>query len=263
MRCDEAVAAQHARRDSKTCQTGLVAGLCIFPLAASALVLFDPAVGMPAAQGWVPLIDATPGAAGLLADRYTLDTRGAGVSLHGHARIAPVPLDPAGGYIVDFRARIVAETHASDNRAGFSMLFVGSNTAQSIEIGFWNGEVWAYDYVVGSSDRFVKGPSTAWNTGIALSDYRLRVQDGAFSLWSGGSLLIGGPLQDYTAQGAPYTVSNFVFFGDNTSRGSASVEVGTISLLPIPEPGPAALLALGLAAVGWRCRQRRTALTPG
>lgn len=238
------------------------ASLALFALGAwtaqpaAAVVLYDPFAGLPASQGWLSLIDATPGVTGLQADRYTLDTTGAGVSTHGHGRIAPTALDPSAGYLVSFNARIVSETHSSGNRAGFSMVFVGSDPRQSIEIAFWNGEVWAYDYVAGNADRFVKGPSAALNTGIALRDYQLRVQGGSFSLWSQGTPLFGGPLQYYTAQGAPYTVSNFVFFGDNTSRGAASVEIGAISLLPIPEPGPAAMLALGLVAVGWRCRRR-------
>jgi hypothetical protein len=171
MRSDKAMNARGARHGLNACRASLVLGLCTLPLAASALVLFDPAAGMPSAQGWLSLIDATPGTTGLQADRYTLDTRGAGVSTHGHARFAPSALDPAAGYTVAFRARIVDETHASDNRAGFSMVFVGSDPTKSVEIGFWNGEVWAYDYLAGSADRFVKGPSAAWNTGSALRDY--------------------------------------------------------------------------------------------
>jgi len=241
----------------------LVAAMLACPLSASAVVLFEPSAGAPLSQGWLPLIDGAAGATGLQADRYTLDTRGEGVSTHGHGRIAPTALNAAEGYLVAFNARIEAETHASTNRAGFSMVFVGSDPAQSIEIAFWEGEVWAYDYVAASSDRFVKGPSAALNTGIALRDYQLRVQGADFGLWSGGQLLFGGPLQDYRAQGSPYTVSNFVFFGDNTSRAAASVELGAISLLPIPEPAPMALMALGLAGVVWRSRRRRHALNRG
>jgi hypothetical protein len=219
---------------------------------ARAVVLYDAAAGTtPAAQGWTVLAGGAAPSQAVVAGEYRLDTTGAGVVAFGHAR--QQPLDTATGFDLAFRLRIDAEAHTSDNRAGYSVLFVGSDPSRALEIGFWSDRVWVYDFDASDPDRFVRGPSAALDTGV-MRDWRLAVRNGSFSLWADGNWLLGGALRDYRAEGLPYTVPGLLFFGDDTSRGSSVSALAQVELLPVPEPSAAWLLAAGLAALALRRR---------
>ena len=75
---------------------------------------------------------------------------------------------------------------------------------------------------------------------------------------AGAATLITGALKDYTGQGSPYTLPYFLFFGDDTSRGTASIELGPIVLSAAPELPrlPMMLLGLGALALMFKRRQR-------
>ena len=90
-------------------------------------------------------------------------------------------------------------------------------------------------------------------------DYTLQVRNQQFTLLTGTTVLLTGPLENYTAQGLPYTTPNFVFFGDDTSSASASVRVGTIALTPVPEPASSTLALAGALVLAWRLRTARRA----
>ena len=77
-----------------------------------------------------------------------------------------------------------------------------------------------------------------------------------FTLWAGSTLLMSGPLENYTAQGAPYSGANFLFIGDDTSSARASVQLGAVALAAVPEPGAALMMLAGGLLVAWR-RHRR------
>ena len=51
---------------------------------------------------------------------------------------------------------------------------------------------------------------------------------------------------------------NFLFFGDDTSRGAASIELGPVVLIAVPELPrlPMMLLGLGALALMFKRRQR-------
>lgn len=230
--------------------------------AARAVVLYDPAAGtLPTAQGW--FTSSTPGAAAgsqsVAGGVLMLDTTGAGVAAFGNARFSPVPLDAATGYAVDFLLQLLSESHASANRAGFSLLLVGSNPAQSVELSFWENRVWVPTYDAADPDRFVQGAGASFDTTAAMTDYRLQVQGGGYTLSAGGQALFSGTLQNYVAGGSPYNLPNLVFFGDDTSRGSAAVALGAVSVSAVPEPGTWALMLAGLGAVALAGRFRRRA----
>ncbi|MDB5895188.1 MAG: motif protein, partial [Rhodoferax sp.] len=67
--------------------------------------------------------------------------------------------------------------------------------------------------------------------------------------------LLSGDLSDHDkAASSLYGVPGLLFFGDDTSRAGAKVEIGQISLAPaaalfVPEPGTITLFAGGLAAL--------------
>lgn len=224
---------------------------------ASALTLFDPAAGLPSAQGWAPLIVGNAGSDGIVAGRYVLDTTSAGVSTDGRGRVSPFTLDTAAGFSLSFDLRLASESHSSTNRAGFSILLVGSNTTHSLELAFWGSEVFAYDYVAADADRFVHGAGALLDTTASFRHYVLAVQNQLYTLSSGGSTLLSGALKDYTAQGQPYTTPNFLFFGDDTSRAASSVELGPLVIGAVPEPSLAWMWALGLVGVLGAARSRR------
>lgn len=231
-----------------------------FTVPATALTLYDPGAGtLPAAQGWLTST-LGPGLAGTQAvsgGLLSFDSTAAGVGVYGNLRTSPVALDAAAGYTVDFSLQLLSESHASANRAGFSLVLVGHDPRQSLELSFWGDRVWAADYVALDPDRFVQGPGAAFDTTAALTDYRLRVQGDGYALSAGGRLLFTGALQDYRAQGQPYTLADAVFFGDDSSRGSASLRLGALAVSPVPEPSTAAMLLAGGGLLLAAARRRR------
>jgi len=233
-----------------------------FAAPAQAATLFDAAAGLPGTQGWTPVTISTGGAAGsegLAGGVYTLDSRAPNVDTFGQWRLSPIALDPSGGWQADLRLRVVDETHTSNDRAGFSVLFVGSPTSGSIEIAFREDRIFAYAYQGGS---FVQGVGAAIDTTDQLHDYRLLVSNQQFSFARDGTVLFSGSLQNYTPQGLPYNAPGFLFFGDNTSSGSALVELARIDLVNlVPEPGSATLLAGGLVLLAAVARRSRRGVT--
>ena len=229
---------------------------------AQALTLYDPGLNtLPSEQGWFTLASAaatSQSAAGV----YTLNTLGAPDLRFGNARFAPaaMPLDTAAGFVLDFRLQLLAESHTSPNRAGYSLLVVGSDPSRALELAFWTDHVWAQDFVgVADPDRFVHGVDAAWDSQTVAHDYRLTIANHQFTLASGATVLLSGGLRDYRAEGAPYTVPNFIFFGDNSNRGQSLSALGLVSLSPVPEPAAWGLWlagGAGLAAAG-RLRRRR------
>jgi hypothetical protein len=229
---------------------------------AQAATLYDASLGStPAAQGWTPLIvGAEPFQAVTvgLPPAYSLLTTGPGVIYFGNALVGAPVLDTAAGFDLSFNLKVVSEAHTSNNRAGYSVVVVGADPTHAVELSFWSGNVWVPDYVAGDPDRFVHGQDAAFDTMGAFRTYLLSVRNQQYTFSSGGVTLLSGALHDYTAGGAPYNQPNFLFFGDDSSRGTSATELASVSLSPVPESTPAALLLAGLAGLGWRLRQRGT-----
>ena len=230
---------------------------CAPLVARAATMLYDPALGdLPSDQGWAPLALGAPAAQGLAGGVYTLDTTGAGVSLWGNGRISPLPLDTQAGFDLSFSLQLLSESHSSPNRAGYTLVMVGAQATQALELDFWADHLWAQNYDASQPDLLVHGADVAFNTTAALTPYTLAVRQQQFTLSAGGTALLSGALHDYTARGFPYTTPNSLFLGDNSSRGSATSRLGAVSLSPVPEPAAGALLMLGLGLAGLALRRR-------
>ena len=235
----------------------LGAGLATAP--ARAATLYDAAAGsLPSAQGWAPLALGAAAAQSVGSGSYRLDTTGTGVVIWGNGLLSPVPLDTATGFDLSFSLQMVNETHTSVNRTGYSVVMVGADASKALELAFWNDHVWVYDYDPTHADRFVHGADASFDTTAAMTSYTLAVRNQQFTLTANGNSLLSGALRDYTAEGLPYTTPNFLFFGDDTSRGTSISLLGNVSVTAVPELATVALMLGGLAALaGLRQRAAR------
>jgi opacity protein-like surface antigen len=241
------------------------AALLVFAAShAGALTLYDPASGLPAAQGWSTVSSATAGSDTIVAGRLRLDTTGVGVSQHGHFRSATT-LDTATGYVLQFGLQVRSESTSTVNRAGVALLLQGQDQTKSLELAFLDDKIWALRYTFAAPDNgFVQGEGVAFDTSSVFRNYTLTVQNNAYSLSADGQPLLSGLMRDYpTLPNSPGTLvygqSNLLFFGDNTSQASGVFDVGSIVLSPVPEPGAAWLLLAGLSGLAWRARRASTA----
>ena len=220
-------------------------------------VLFDAALNTnPDQQGW--LYATNPGS---IATRATsggvtvLDTTGrsadqAGFFSTGHPLVGT--LDRTAGFTVTFRLQLERETHATNDRAGFSVIVLGSDS-KGLELSFWNNEVWAQN----DSPLFTHGEGAAFNTTAALTDYALKIQGNSYTLTANGLSLLSGLVRDYSAFGAPYTSKSFLFFGDDTSSAAARTDIARVTLGAVPEPASWALFAAGSLGLTLTARKRR------
>ena len=232
-------------------------------------ILFDPNPGtLPGAQGSLffcsggasALCAGPDGTQSLVAEGVVLDSTtiaapNENAGQVGFANSLPplilpsTALDRTAGFTLNFDLRVDFESHASNDRAGFSVIVI-SNDLRGIELGFWSDEVWAQNWAPG--DEFTHGEGVAFDTTAALTTYSLGILDNGYTLSVGGSPVLGGALRDYSAEGVPYEIGNFVFFGDDTSRARAVVTLGEIAFVPLP----ASFLLLVPALGGVLARRR-------
>lgn len=136
------------------------------------------------------------------------------------------------GFTIRFHAQLIFEHHISDDRAGFSVIALGSDK-KGIEIGFWENEIWAQEGGT-APDLFVHAEGAAFDTTAALHPYELTILGDTYALAVTDTFILSGTVRDYTAfTGFPdvYETPNFIFFGDNTTSAQANVRLGTISLI--------------------------------
>jgi hypothetical protein len=164
-------------------------------------------------------------------------------------------LDSAQGFTLGFELTVHSESHASNDRAGFSVILLDS-LHRGVELGFWDNEIWAQN----DDPLFTHGDRAAFDTGIETL-YELTISGAGYLLETGGSLLLQGALMDYSAfGGAPYSLGSFVFLGDDTGSAGAETTLGrvTIETGTAPEPPLSALLLVAWWALWWTRRTYAT-----
>jgi len=213
-------------------------------------VLLYDGTGLPASQPWL-------GFAGLggfaqqtsVADGVRLQTdlpASAGYSnylLPSVLKNAAFPtLNSNLGFELTFSLAVTAENHISNDRAGFSAIILGSDR-KGIELGFWTNEIWAQ----ASTPLFRHAEGVSIDTTVRR-DYRIQILNNSYTLFDAANVLLTGSTRNYTAFNSfPYTQSNFLFLGDDTSSGAADIALGKVALqsdlTAVPEPTSIALLS--------------------
>ncbi len=239
----------------------LIVGLTLFfvNVTNAETILYDGSTNeTPNQQGWLFATDPLFGASATQSGangRTTLDTTAdneerAGYFLGGgFGDPGKLPeLNRLLGFTLGFNVRIAAEFHETVDRAGFSVILI-TNDLLGIELGFWGDEVWAQD----DDPLFEHGEGIGVDTTAAIARYEVKIEGTTYTVCIDGDPLLVGQLRDYSAfNGFPdvYEIPNFLFFGDNTSRASARVEIEQISLSVATIPEPATWMLFGIGAVG-------------
>jgi hypothetical protein len=207
------------------------------PLTASAdttpIVLYDGALGgTPDTQGWSYLtnppfqpISATQ----TYSDGVTiLDTTPNQSEAAGYFNSAHT-LNRATGYALTFVTEVITESHANNNRAGFSVIVLSSDK-KGIELGFWTDRIWAQEG--GDPPSFTQAEGVTLPT-TSLMTYTLTISGDTYTLATNGSDVLTGPVRDYSSANVnfnPYTIPNLIFFGDDTSSAQAMITLKAVTL---------------------------------
>jgi hypothetical protein len=192
-------------------------------------------------------------------DSTASDGISAGFSTVTSARSTPFVLDNARGYTVGFDIQVNAENHSNPNadknadgladRSGVSLIVLGSNH-KGLELAFWQNEIWPQQDNPLFIHNTVTERAQGANLTSLLTHYDLQIQGSNYALSNAGGVLLTGNVRDYAGNGAafaPYTTSNFLFLGDDTTSARGNVNIARVTVtLATPEPGVWALLGSGL-----------------
>ncbi len=234
----------------------LILVAAIEPSAHAELVTLYSGSGLPSAEPWLVYgFDSITGASQTsVAGGVRLVTDGATRAGYSNYNVIPTTalknpafpsLDRANGFELSFSLALTGESHASNDRAGFSVILLGSD-AKGIELGFWQNEIWA------QNAGFTHGEGIAFDT-VLSQEYKLRIVNDNYTLNQGANQLLTGNLRSYGSS-QPYSLSNYIFFGDNTTSAQANALIGAIklesNLASVPEPST--FILLGSAALAFR-----------
>ncbi len=241
------------------------AALLTLPAYCTTTVLYnDQLPSTPGSQGWLiygdnGFLSGGTATQTLVAEGTRLVTDNA-VSA-GYANRVPIfntlvnpafpVLNRAAGYSLTFELQVNSESHANNNRAGFSVILL-SQDLFGIELGFWADEIWAQ-----SGPAFTHGEGAAFDTTAAQRVYELQILGDNYALLADGNAVVNGSLRNYSSFGSPYNLPSFLFLGDDTSSAGADVVLGQVTLLTdVPEPAGTAWMALAGLAVAVALKRR-------
>jgi hypothetical protein len=198
-----------------------------------AQVLYNGALGsLPENQGWSFL--ATGGTEKLTNNSAFLDTT-ASTSYHaGWSIIPPLDFNRTNGFTILFNAAVNAETHISNDRAGFSIIVI-CDDEHGIELGFWTNTIFAQS----DSPLFTHAEQAVLPTTNLYMDYALDFFPTNYILRANGTNVLTGPIRNYTAANTfpypnPYVVPDLLFLGDDTGSAGASLNLQSVVFLAAP-----------------------------
>jgi hypothetical protein len=248
--------------------TGVLVALAAVPASAATVkTLYNGGLGTaPNAQGWFNYGSGTPTVSG---GGTSLDSGTNDANYAGYVRFGNV-LNATTGYTLRFDLQVLSENHSNPSaqknpsvdtladRAGVSLTVLSSNPKKSIELGFWSDRIWAQNGGTvkaapnNTGTRFTQGEGVAFNTATSIRRYDLSVKDNSYFLYANGnyqSALLSGLLRDYTLEGSPYTTSNFLFLGDNTTSARGKFKINLVTLTDAAISPPQSLAAKSAVAI--------------
>ena len=218
-------------------------------IAATTLVLYDGSrnTGTPDRQSMLYQSRPTPPAATQsFADGVTTLTTTQKISdLAGYSDnpLFVPALNRAIGFTLHFTVQLVEENHATSDkngdgigdRAGLSVTLLGSDH-KGIELGFWPDQVWAQqdgtaEPPPNTNTLFTHAEGAAFDTTADMITYALSIQGDSYILVSGDTTILSGRVRDYSAEGQPYTINNFLFVGDNSGTADGVIKLSAVSLI--------------------------------
>ncbi len=193
---------------------------------ADATTLYDGSLGtLMTAQGWV-YSAVPPGTIPSLGVQGTvLDTTAdSNISAGFTCPVMPV-LDRIDGFTATFDVQVTAESHGSNDRAGFSVILLSSDL-RGIELGFWANEIWAQT----DTPLFTHGEGVAFDT-TSMTTYDLEIFEDTYTLSAGGIPILTGSVRDYSSHPSPvYSTPNLLFLGDDTTSANGSFEIAYVAV---------------------------------
>jgi hypothetical protein len=231
---------------------------------AQTTVLYNESLGsLPTPQGWIGFSNIS-GASETYINNVgaRVDSTGNNAIYAGYLNVNPISgvllngafpsLDRTAGFSLRFDLSITTENHANNNRAGFSVILLGSDNI-GVELGFWSNEIWAQN--VG----FIHGEGVSFTTS-STNTYVLNITGNNYELRANNTPILNGSVRDYSGFGAPYTYDNLVFLGDDTTSASADFTLGRVTIFAaVPEPATwmtAAVVAMGTVMIAGRTRKK-------
>jgi hypothetical protein len=209
-------------------------GLAANPAQATTYQLFNQAAKqLPVAQRWLAQVPTGANQTLLPSGAVVLNTSNNNSLQSGYARLQPLwslpmNLDRGRGYTFSIDLMLLAESHQSPDRAGFSTILIG-NDLQGIELAFWTDRVWAQN---DGLKLFSQAEGSSINTTKAIH-YDVVVQANRYCVFTDRNYVTPrskGPLRNYSRFGTPYNIQNFAFVGDNTKSAAATVQIGNVDL---------------------------------
>lgn len=203
------------------------------------LILYEAASGVIPAAPMMNYTDFPPGSA---PPTYTdgmavLDTTTSGDNTYAGwiSNVTTTPgfpiLDRTAGFQLDFALQVDSESHANNNRAGFSIIVL-SDDARGIELAFWENEIWAQnDDTTGGFFKHGEGATFATTTDFI--NYQVIVVNDTYTLTANTEPILTGPLRNYSRfEGFPdpYETPNFLFLGDDTTSAQARIRLSFVSV---------------------------------
>jgi hypothetical protein len=226
---------------------------------AGAVTLYDGSLGTaPQSQPWLEFTNVGGATATTSSTETTLNTTASSLIEAGYSNCTPTgtlvnnsypAMNPATGFDVDLTAKVDSESHSSNDRGGFALIALGSDH-KGIELDFWGGDVWAQ-----SGPSFTHAEDATFTTTDASHVYDVRIANGNYTLYADGNSILTGVTRDYSSFGLPYSLSNYVFIGDDTTAANSQTEISNLTVA-VPEPASGIVL-LGTAGMALLMRRQR------